>query len=223
MLPNAILFDLDGTLVDHFTTIWRCVNYAQERLGYPLSDYDTVRRTVGGSVHVTLSRLTHPDVAAQGVAYFREQFQRIWFEDLRALDGARWILRELQGRGVRTAVFTNKQHHGAENVMRYLGLDASVDAVLGTRDDGARAGMRKPELRFTQWALDELGASAETTGMVGDSPFDFETGLNAGLPTWLVATGSHTREQLEALAPGRVHANLYDLGQRVFGLELRGV
>lgn len=222
MALQAVLFDLDGTLIDQFTTIWRCVNHAQALLGFPLSDYATVRSTVGGSIYVTMTRLMDADHAAEGVRLFREQFDKIWFEDVRALPGAAWILRALHEHGLRVGVFTNKQQHGSENVLRYLGLDAHLSHVLGTSDDGARSGWRKPEPRFTEWALAELGAQADTTAMVGDSPFDHETGANVQMPTWLVSTGSHTHEQLAPLAPGRVYPDLKSLGQQVFGLKFRG-
>ena len=51
---KTVLFDLDGTLIDHFTTIHRCVVFTQQQLDLPESDYDTVRATVGGSAPVTL-------------------------------------------------------------------------------------------------------------------------------------------------------------------------
>ena len=51
-----ILFDLDGTLIDHFTTIHKSVAFAQRELSLPQSDYAEVRATVGGSVPITLSK-----------------------------------------------------------------------------------------------------------------------------------------------------------------------
>ena len=56
-----ILFDLDGTLIDHFTTIHKSVAFAQRELSLPQSDYAKVRATVGGSVPITLSKLCGED------------------------------------------------------------------------------------------------------------------------------------------------------------------
>src|ERR1700679_1440344 len=82
---KAILYDLDGTLVDHFTTIHRAITHAQQAVGAPLSSYDLVRATVGGSIEVTMTRLIGPELAPHAIPYYHEFFAKIMFEDLFAL------------------------------------------------------------------------------------------------------------------------------------------
>jgi hypothetical protein len=60
---KAILYDLDGTLIDHFRAIHRSIAFAQQQLGLPASSYDKVRATVGGGIELTLTRLVGPELA----------------------------------------------------------------------------------------------------------------------------------------------------------------
>ena len=103
-----ILFDLDGTLIDHFTTIHKSVTYAQRELGLPESNYAKVRAPVGGSVPITLSKLCGEDKVSLAEPLFRKHFEEIMFDDVFTLPGADWLLETLKKRGDKLGVFTNK-------------------------------------------------------------------------------------------------------------------
>jgi phosphoglycolate phosphatase len=213
---KAILYDLDGTLVDHFTAIQRAINHAQEAVGAPKSSYEQVRATVGGSIEVTMARLIGPELAPRAIPYYHEFFAKIMFEDLHALPGAAQLLETLHARGLRQAVLTNKQGGTARAVVRHLGWDKWLELVLGTHDTP----WRKPMREFVLHAVTTLGIAPEAAMLVGDSPFDVEAAANAGVRCLAVATGSHTRAQLLAHqpAPEAVFENLGDLGAAAFGI-----
>ena len=212
---QTVLFDLDGTLIDHFTTIWRCVNHAERELGLPQSPYETVRTTVGGSVPVTLGRLLGEERVEAALPLFIEHFEAIQFEDLVALPGADWILESLKSRGHTLAVFTNKLGDHSRAALRHLGLDRWIDAIVGTGDTP----YRKPEPEFTRYMLERLQTTAGETALIGDSPFDYASAQAGPMPCYLVATGSHSIGQLqqETGADG-VFPDLYTLGEAVFQL-----
>jgi phosphoglycolate phosphatase len=214
---KAILYDLDGTLVDHFTAIHRAITHAQRAIGAPPSSYELVRATVGGSIEVTMARLIGPELAPRAIPYYHDFFAQIMFEDLHPLPGAACLLENLHARGLRQAVLTNKQGDTARAVVRHLGWDKWVELVLGTHDTP----WRKPMREFVLHAVEKLGVAAEDTLLVGDSTFDIEAAANAGMRCQAVATGSHTRAQLLAHqpAPEAVYENLSDLAAATFGLE----
>lgn len=207
--PDAIrcvLFDLDGTLIDHFKCIYRCYCYAQEKLNAPRVSYETMLAAVGGSVPVTLERLFGKELAAKALPLYRERFAQIMLEDITPLPGTPEVVRNLKARGIRTAVFTNKEGNASRAIIEHLGWSDCFDAVIGTQDTP----WRKPEPEFTRYALEKLGAAPATSLMVGDSPFDLQAAQAGGVRAILVATGSHTREQLQALTPAplAVYENL---------------
>lgn len=194
---KTAFFDLDGTLIDHFMCIYRCYCYAVDKLDMPPVSYETVRSTVGGSVRITMGKLIGLENAERGEALFREHFNEIMLEDLHPLPGAMWLLSELQQQGVKTAVFTNKHGVGARKVLAHLGMTVYLDEIIGTYDTP----WRKPEPEFTQHALASMGANPATSIMVGDSPYDIQAGRVGDIRTYVVATGSHSVEELEVCDP----------------------
>ncbi len=212
----AVLYDLDGTLVDHFTAIHKAINFAEKQLGQPLSPYAKVRATVGGSIEVTLSRLIGPELAPRAIPLFHQRLAEIMFDDLHPMAGAAWLLRELHARGMRQAVLTNKTGEAARAVLNHLGWLPWLELVLGTKDTP----WRKPMPEFTQHILNELQVPADRALLIGDSPFDIDAAASVKMHCRMVATGSHTIEQLRAHQPppDAVFANLVDLGVATFGL-----
>jgi len=213
---RTVLFDLDGTLIDHFSAIHRSVAHAQRQLGLPESDYATVRSTVGGSVPVTLGRLLGETRVEAALPHFRGYFDRIMLEDVAVLPGAAELLPALKARGLQLAVFTNKFSDHSRATLDHLGLSQWLDGIIGTGD----VPWRKPEPAFTRYALEQLGADVASTILVGDSPFDFQAAGAAGLPCYLVATGSHSEAELaETTTAAGIFADLTALGEQVFGLN----
>lgn len=211
---KAVLIDLDGTLIDHFTTIYRCCSYAAEQMGLPVASYEKVRATVGGSLPVTLSKLLGPDNAEEGARLFHEKFREIYLDDLEVLPGAMWFVQGLKEQGYKTAVFTNKEGENARLVCEHIGLAAHFDVISGTRDTP----YRKPEPEFTRHVFALLDVTAGQACMVGDSPYDVQTAHNAGIPCYTVATGSHSLEQLVETAADGAWPDLFALGEELFGI-----
>lgn len=213
---QTVLFDLDGTLIDHFSAIHSSITYAQKSLGLPESSYETVRKTVGGSLPVTMSKLIGEEKVTQALPYFHKHFNRVMLEDVTLLPGAGWLLESLHAKGLQLAVFTNKYGIHARAVLEHLKLDRFLELILGTDDSP----YRKPEPAFTQLALKKLGANPASSCLIGDSPFDFAAAQAGNLKSYLVATGSHSAQTLKAeTAAEAVYHNLFELGVDVFKLQ----
>jgi phosphoglycolate phosphatase len=215
---KAILYDLDGTLVDHFRAIQRSINHAEQMLNLPPSPYERVRAVVGGGIELTLTRLVGADLAHRALPHYHDYFTKIMYEDLNPCPGALPLIQALHARGLRQAVLTNKHGEGARAIITHLGWDKWLELVLGTHDTP----WRKPQREFGLHAVAKLGVQPSETVMIGDSPFDMDTASNAGLRGYAVATGSHTREQLLAHQPppDGVFADLPGLADKVFELKL---
>ncbi|MBL62712.1 MAG: haloacid dehalogenase [Opitutae bacterium] len=216
MNPKIVFFDLDGTLIDQFKPIYRSYLHALERLGLEPVDYETVKRTVGGSVDVTMERLIGPELAPRAVEIFLPYFDSIMFEDLIALPGAMEILESLQANDKRLAVFTNKRGDAARATLKHLGMTPFLEKIIGANDTP----WRKPQLEFTRHALDAMNGTPEQSCLVGDSPFDVESATVVGMPCHVVATGTHDQEQLGETEAKSVHANLSELARECFDLDI---
>jgi len=213
-LPETVLFDLDGTLVDNFEGIHQCYNDVMKLMGLPGVSYEQIRRAVGGSVNITVLKLAGEDNAAVATKLFREHFPSVMMQGLKIYPGCVEILEGLKSRGVRTAVYTNKDDTNSKKIISHLKIDHLVDGVFGTNVHP----WRKPQPEFTHFVTSALGVKPENTIMVGDSPFDIETAKNGKLAAiHCVATGSHTVEELLPYEPNSVHVDLPTLQKTIFG------
>lgn len=212
---HTVLFDLDGTLIDHFTTIHRAYAHAQKTLGLPVADYETVKQKVGGSIQLTMKRLIGEDPRYdKAIRVFKEHFAEIMFEDVEILPGTLELCAALKAAGHRQAVFTNKFGPHAREICEHLGFTQYMDLVIGAEDTA----YRKPHKEYSEIVLERLGIQAKEAIMVGDSPFDVEAAKGVDMhAAYVVATGSHTMEQLaeETDADG-IFPDMETLAKKVF-------
>lgn len=215
---ETVFFDLDGTLIDNFAAIYRCyADVAREMQLVPKS-YEQLRATVGGALHMTLSRLIGDDLAPEGVRRFRKHFPDVMFENVFVFDGVEWILQALKKRGHKLAVFTNKHFSATEALLDFLKLRNYFDGVFGTEMPAMP--WRKPEREYTKYALKKMNTRAENTLLIGDSPFDIQAANAIGMPFACVTTGTHVPAALIAAsnAPEMIFPNMFALGKKIFNL-----
>jgi len=216
MRYRTILFDLDGTLIDHFAAIERSHIHTMRQLGLPVASPARIRAAVGGGLENALAQLVGPSRVAEALPIYRAYWDATMLDDVVLLPGARELLASLHAAGVRTAVLTNKLGSSARLICDHLGLTPFLDAVVGAGDTQ----WLKPDPRLIQKVLDQLATSATTprselvdaTLLVGDSPYDIEAAYQAGLTSWCVPTGTHTAAELRAAGADWVFDNLKAMG-----------
>ncbi len=205
MRPSCVLFDLDGTLIDHFKAIHRCHAYAMQQLGLPAPTMAEVRAAVGAGIEVAVERLVGKQLAPAALAIYRPHWDATMLDDVQLLPGAKELLVSLRSRGIRTAVFTNKHGPSSRLTCAHLGLAELLDGNFGATDTP----WLKPDPQFARHALTALGMAAATTLLVGDSPYDFQAARNAGLGFIGVTTGTHTAAELKSAGADRICADLF--------------
>ncbi|MCX6955808.1 MAG: HAD family hydrolase [Verrucomicrobia bacterium] len=204
---STVLFDLDGTLIDHFAAIHRSHSHTLGRLGLPLPTLAQVRAAVGGGLENAIAKLAGRDRVAEALPIYRAYWDATMLDDVVLLPGAIEILRALRARGLKTAVFTNKLGSSSRLICTHLGLAPFLDGNFGAADTP----WLKPQPEFAAHALAQLGATAATTLLVGDSPFDIAAAHNAGFPCWAVTTGTHSAAELREAKADAVFENLTDV------------
>lgn len=212
---RGVLLDLDGTLIDHFDTLYECYAHTLGKLDQPVPDPAVVRRSVGGSMEVTMRKFVGDDLVDKAADIWRAHLSAIYLDDVKLMPGSRWLMEVLHGRGVRLGVFTNKIGEHSRGVCRHLGVDGFLTMNLGANDTP----FRKPQAEFTAMALEKLGTNAAATCLVGDSPYDIKAAHAGGIPCHCVTTGTHTANELRTANADGVYADLFELGEKVFGLE----
>ncbi len=203
----TLLLDLDGTIVDAFTTIHRSYVHILPDFGIPAPSIEQVRRAVGGGLENAMRHFLPEGQIAEAVRRHVAHTDAILLEDVTLMPGALELVRAQHAAGVKLAVFTNKRGDHARRICAHLGLAPFLAGNFGARDTP----WLKPQPEFAAHVLDQLGATREGTMLIGDSPFDVKAAHNGGFACWCVATGTHTTEQLKAAQAEAVFPDLFAL------------
>jgi len=213
---QTILFDLDGTLLDHLPAIHRAYAHTLPQLGLPAPTREQVRRAIGGGLVNAMRRFVSEADLPLALEIYRAFWDRTMLEGVALMPGAGGLLRALHDRGCTLAVLTNKHGPSSRAVCEHLGIAPLFGSITGAEDTP----WLKPDARLTAHVLAALHADAATSCLVGDSPFDAETARNGGLAAFLVATGTHEPAQLRAAGAEHVYRDLPALARGVFSLTL---
>ena len=196
MKYEAIVFDLDGTLLYTLEDLRDSVNYALAAHNLPQQTMEQINAHVGNGVRRLVEQSisdgeNHPGFE-EIFAMFKEHYARHCCDKTRPYDGIIPVLEKLKAEGIRTAVITNKFQSAAEDVCdRYFpGLLTKVfGEIPGTP--------RKPAPDIVFKALAALNVPLEKAIMFGDSETDEKTAQNAKIDHYAVLWGFRSRKQLE--------------------------
>ncbi len=219
--PPALLFDLDGTLIDsvyQHVLAWRA---ALSRLDIDLSVWRIHRRIgmsgglfVSALLRETGRTLSQADITMLAEAHAAEYLARA--DSVRALPGAPELLAALTGSGARWAIATSGRRATAGHALDLLGLPP--DAPMITRDQ-VRHAKPDPDLFLAAAAL--LDVEPRHAMVIGDSVWDLLAARRAGSLGVGVLSGGYGREELERAGAYRVYADPAEMLARADELGLR--
>lgn len=194
MKYKAVLFDMDGTLLDTLADMAAAVNHILSAHGYPLRTVEEVRAFVGNGARKLMERALPPDVTGDAFEALLEEYRQ-WYEAHACVKTAPYpgvpaVLAALHRAGVRCAVVSNKP----DGATRELAARFFPGLPAFGQQDGIPA---KPAPDMVYHALAELGVEASAAAYVGDSEVDVALARNAKLPLIAVSWGFRGREALE--------------------------
>lgn len=186
-LHRLIAFDLDGTLIDSRRDLAEAANDLVVELGGGALPEDDIARMVGEGASMLVRRAlvaARVDEPADAVARFLEFYDTRLLKHTRPYPGIVDVVRLAKEHG-RVAVLTNKPKRPSEQILDGLGLLNLFDDVVG--GDGPLP--RKPDPAALLALMDAAGADTSTTLMIGDSPIDYQTAVNADVRCCVVSFG----------------------------------
>ena len=202
--PRAVVFDLDGTLVDAYAAIHESLGVVLAAFGRPSITREETRRMVGHGLEVLVAQAVGGENVAEGVRLFRERYEQVGLEATRLLPGAENTTRVLFENGIRLAIASNKPARFTRPLLAGLGISERFAFVAGP-DDGFPP---KPAPHMVFMALSTMGVRGGDAVFVGDMPVDVATARAAELSIIALPTGSATRIELEACSPDAIVENL---------------
>ncbi len=195
----AVLFDLDGTLIDTVELIVSSARYAfADRDGSRPTDAEWI--TGLGTPLITQFREWASDETevTRLVGRYREHQMAHHDTLTRPYQGMREALDELCSAGYQIAVVTSKLNALARRGLTCTGIEHCITCIVGC-DDTTK---HKPDPEPVLFALDRLGVAPARAAFVGDSPFDIAAGNAAGVYSVGALWGPFTRSDLEAAGGG---------------------
>jgi phosphoglycolate phosphatase len=205
---RAVIFDLDGTLIDSQLDLVLAVNAMLEHMGREPHVHEKICSFIGNGAPMLVQRAlgegaTEADVA-KGLAYFLEYYRAHMLDNTDVYPGVREALVQLQQYPM--AVLTNKPVHFSRAIIEGLNLSRYFRYVYG----GNSFETKKPDPQGAQILLRELQAAPHEAMMVGDSDVEIKTARNAGMHACGVTYGFGA-ESLRAHPPDIMLDTLSDL------------
>lgn len=192
---RAVLFDLDGTLLDTAADIALALRRAFADRGLPAPSDAAVRQMIGKGSPTLVARAqvacgvaADPAVSAallEGFFHHYGRLEALGESTAQPYPGVREALPVLASAGLALAVVTNKQHRYACELLQRLGLSVHFALVVG----GDTCARRKPDPQPLLWACECLGVEVAGAVMIGDSINDVQAARGAGMRVYCVPYG----------------------------------
>lgn len=200
----AVLFDIDGTLIDsnYFHTVawWKALQEAGEDI--PMS---RVHHLIGMGSDQLLQELLGEERA--GLSDVHAEHYKPYKPQLRAFPGASELLQAVSERGTQVVLATSSKEEDLEALLERIDADAHIDEIV----HGDMVGASKPAPDIFAVALEKLDLAPDRTLVVGDTRWDIEAASEIGLGVVTVLTGGWTRCDLEDAGALAVYEDVSEL------------
>jgi phosphoglycolate phosphatase len=179
---KAVIFDLDGTLLDTLEDIADSMNSVLERHGFQGHGYDAYRYFIGDGLTNLVRRAlpadrSDPETVKECLSLMKQDYRRSWRNKTRPYPGITDLLLELKGRGMKMAVLSNKDDTFTKEMVESYFPAGIFIKVVGAKPDVPL----KPDPTSAGSIIKALSLKSEQCLFVGDTAVDMQTAMNAGL------------------------------------------
>ncbi|MBQ6869490.1 MAG: HAD-IA family hydrolase [Alistipes sp.] len=218
MSKKLVIFDLDGTLLNTIGDLAACCNHMLRQRGLEEHSYEEYCHFVGNGVTRLVERAL-PELlrTTDYIAAARKDFVEYYYDNIDnysvAYDGVHELLQRCIDAGATLAVASNKFHSGTNRLIERFFGDIEFAAIYGNRDGFPL----KPDRAIIDLIMEQCGATADNTYMVGDSGIDIQTARAAGAHAIGVSWGFRDRQELVESGAEYIADNTEELFDAIFG------
>ena len=205
---KAVIFDLDGTLVDATEAICRAVNETIKELTGRNVSCRAIRQEIGHPIWEFFETLSPEirDRSREASAIYRKKYDIIGKRLTKLLPHVKEKLSELKKNGLKVAVVSQRPVGLTKDILGYTGISEFVDVITSGEETEP-----KPSPYSVKLAIEILGVKPDETVVVGDGTFDIDAGKAIGARTIGVLTGVGTRKDFEKSGADEVISTMGDL------------
>ena len=194
-MKHAVIFDLDGTLLNTLGDLRAATNHALEVRGLPPHSMEEIRQFIGNGIRLLICRAMPEGTPEAEIDAALDDFKAYYAAHIHdrtvPYDGIPQLLTALRKRGIKVAVLSNKIDSASQQLIEYF-FPGKTDVVFGEH-----VGVpRKPDPTSCRMVMQRLGVQPEQALYVGDSGTDMQTAKNAGLYAVGVTWGFRSKEVL---------------------------
>lgn len=218
---KAIIFDLDGTLLDSLRDIAESMNQALAESGYPEHPVEAYRGFVGNGLNELVTKAIPEANRSEEEIYalaekFWYKYDESWFLHTKPYPGILYLVQLCVARKIKVAILSNKVHYFTKKMIRHYFRGVMINH--GKNPFGIYSGEQpdmplKPDPTRALDLADKLKVKPENIAFLGDSPVDVQTAKNAGMISIGAAWGFSTREELEEAGADLVFDQATDLSK----------
>ncbi|MBQ6888376.1 MAG: HAD-IIIA family hydrolase [Lachnospiraceae bacterium] len=193
---EAVIFDLDGTLLDTLEDLKDAVNYVMRKHDFPEHSLESIRKAVGNGIRKLMERSVPKETTKEKFEVVFSDFC-IYYKDnckkkTKPYEGVAALVKKLREEGYKLAVVSNKNDEAVKEIIPYY-FGEMFDVTVGAKEEIAK----KPAPDMTLYALEQLGVAKENAVYIGDSQVDVKTAENVGMEGIFVTWGFRDREELK--------------------------
>ena len=214
MAYRAVLFDMDGTVLDTLTDLENAVNTAMRRFELPEVSREKVRASLGNGaarlIHECVPAGTDEALTEQVVAWYKPWYDAHCCIETGPYPGILPLMEHLRERGLKLAIISNKADPAVQEL-----AERFFPGLLETAVGESETVRRKPDPDAVLTAAEQMGLRPEDCVYVGDTEIDIATARNAGMDCLTVAWGFRSVEQLFASGAASVAYTAEELEQQI--------
>jgi phosphoglycolate phosphatase len=194
---DAVIFDLDGTLLDSLADIADAANCVLKSMGKPVHPIDEFRFLVGDGVGMLFQRalpecVENLALRSHCMESFESEYESRWNNRSKPYEGIEESLNLIASAGVKMCVLSNKPDRFTKRCVSHFFPNHDFSVVLGHSEQFPR----KPNPASAKWIGSELGNAVNRIAYVGDTNTDMKTAVAAGFFAMGVSWGFRTRDEL---------------------------
>ncbi|MBR5094836.1 MAG: HAD family hydrolase [Oscillospiraceae bacterium] len=207
---KAVLYDMDGTVLDTLEDLWAAINVSLRRSGLPEADRDAVRMGLGNGAAHLVSVVAPEERREEVLAFYKPWYDAHCNIATRPYPGILPLMERLKERGVKQAIISNKPDPAVQALAR-----AYFPGLLETAVGESATVRRKPDPDAVLAAVARMGMRVEDCVYVGDTEVDLATARNAGMDCVAVSWGFRSRAQLLAAGATEIVDTAEELEARI--------
>ena len=197
MSQKAVIFDLDGTLIDSLEDLANSVNQTLSEFGFNTHEINAYKHFIGDGVKILLKRATNEETDEQTIEKLHQRFKVIYKKEIdsktKVYEGIYELLENLEKINYPKAILSNKPHNFTLDCMDNFFSNYSFVNISGQKDTIAK----KPDAQAALLIAKQLNKDVRDIYFVGDTKTDMQTAKNAGMKAIGVLWGFRDEKELK--------------------------